>query len=369
MNILVIFVEVTNYNIARINKVYETIDNCKFEYVYCNKNISGNIPSESIPENVTILNGNMVNKLYCLYHILQRKQYDFIIINGYSDLMRGMVIEFSKIHKIPYAIETDTQLSVPKSYCRRILKKMLLSYIFSDNAYGFAGGTLQIELFKYYGMNQKNIYVLPMTVDIDKFQTLSNNCNREKIKNKLGMESNQLVLYSGRFSAEKNISILIKAMKIVSQKHSRVKLLLVGKGNQKERLLDLINDNNLKNTVYMYDYKSLEKLVELYSISDVFVLPSSFEPWGLVVNESLACKTPVIVSNKVGSRCDLIKAGKNGDIFEYNNSDELAILIEKWLFKVNNNEMDFSINDYWNYSTYKNILINILKEIRNDKKN
>ena len=51
----------------------------------------------------------------------------------------------------------------------------------------------------------------------------------------------------------------------------------------------------------------MPELAEYYCLADVFVLPSKFEQWGLVVNEALACYTPVIASDKVGAVDDLIQ--------------------------------------------------------------
>jgi glycosyltransferase involved in cell wall biosynthesis len=52
-----------------------------------------------------------------------------------------------------------------------------------------------------------------------------------------------------------------------------------------------------------------------YSMADVFVLPSSFEPWGLVVNEALCFGLPVIASDKVGACGDLVQNGVNGFVY------------------------------------------------------
>jgi glycosyltransferase involved in cell wall biosynthesis len=56
-------------------------------------------------------------------------------------------------------------------------------------------------------------------------------------------------------------------------------------------------------------------LPETYTASDILVLPSSYEPFGLVVNEAMLCGCPVVVSDRVGARFDLVRPGETGYIF------------------------------------------------------
>ena len=55
-----------------------------------------------------------------------------------------------------------------------------------------------------------------------------------------------------------------------------------------------------------------DALAQVYGVSDVFVLPSFEETWGLVVNEAMACGLPVITTDRVGAAVDLVREGENG---------------------------------------------------------
>ncbi len=55
-----------------------------------------------------------------------------------------------------------------------------------------------------------------------------------------------------------------------------------------------------------------ERLVETYAAADVFALLSSWEPWGVVVNEAAACGLPLVLSDRVGAAPDLLRDGENG---------------------------------------------------------
>lgn len=73
MKALVVFVEVTSYNVARINNVYETLNNFEFDYVYCNSSISGYIFNEELPKACKVLEGNLLSKIKQIRSIFKKK--------------------------------------------------------------------------------------------------------------------------------------------------------------------------------------------------------------------------------------------------------------------------------------------------------
>ncbi|WP_158095460.1 glycosyltransferase family 4 protein [Massilimicrobiota sp. An134] len=365
MKVLILFVEITSYNIARIRNVYEKHEDISCDYVYCNESISGHKTRETLPVNARILSGNTVNKLRQLVSILRSKKYDFIEINGYADSLRFFLIQYAKLNKIAYAIETDTQLLIPNNLIKRLLKYMYLKYIFhGKHAYGFAGGTRQKYLFEYYGMLKDNIHVLPMTVDLQQFLSVAKKHDKSYYKEKYGFENKRVILYVGRFESVKNVQLLLSAFHEISKKNSDVSCLLIGKGTLQSKLQQQCEEKRINN-VYFENYKLLPDLAEYYCLADVFVLPSDFEPWGLVVNESLACFTPVIASDKVGSVDDLIQNGLNGEVFEAGNVQELIEKLEFWL-NHRTCEKDFDINERWNHRTYMKIWEQVLQEVCSD---
>jgi glycosyltransferase involved in cell wall biosynthesis len=70
-------------------------------------------------------------------------------------------------------------------------------------------------------------------------------------------------------------------------------------------------------------FRNQSELPALYDLCDVFVLPSNYEPWGLVINEVMNARKPVIVSACVGAAPDLVKPGVNG--WSYPTGDVAAL--------------------------------------------
>src|ERR1019366_9700697 len=73
------------------------------------------------------------------------------------------------------------------------------------------------------------------------------------------------------------------------------------------------------------------QLPSVYCASDLLVLPSLYEPFGLVVNEAMICGLPVAVSDRVGARFDLVRSGENGYVFPAGGVNELAEILRQIL--------------------------------------
>jgi glycosyltransferase involved in cell wall biosynthesis len=84
-----------------------------------------------------------------------------------------------------------------------------------------------------------------------------------------------------------------------------------------------------RNIVYFPGFRQIEELPQFYAHAGCFIHPALTEPWGLVVNEAMACGLPVLVSNQVGCSRDLVQEGGNGFTFDPGNVDQLAELMKR----------------------------------------
>jgi len=97
-------------------------------------------------------------------------------------------------------------------------------------------------------------------------------------------------------------------------------------------LVNLVKELNVKD-LFFVGGKHWKGVPIYYALSDVFVLLSISEPWGLVVNEAMVCDLPVIVSNRAGAAYGLVREGENGFVFDPFNEQDL---LEKMSFFVKN---------------------------------
>jgi len=116
----------------------------------------------------------------------------------------------------------------------------------------------------------------------------------------------------------KNVELLIRAVKLVKRTKPDVSCLIVGNGPERARLEELVGELKLENNVTFFNFmEDHNELLSLMKSSRMFVLPSSREGFSLVVIEANACGIPVITTRlERNAARDLIIEGRNGYLSE-----------------------------------------------------
>lgn len=277
----------------------------------------------------------------------QLKTHDAIIVNGYTGSACLVAIWLNILFfRRSMALESDTELQIPAKHIKRTLKWLWLHFLFTRKyCYGFAGGNFgHKELFRHYGMAEKRIFLMPMMVD-------NSLCRRNDVKTK---QSKPFKFgYIGRLVTIKQVDKIIAAMRILKAEGLDVALEVIGDGECRNELE--VQSEGLP-IVFRGALFGKEKIAALHGL-DALVLYSNFEPWGLVVNEALASDTPVIVSDKVGARKDLVE-GENstGLVAKWNDTNDL---VDKMCRLATDAKLyeELSVNaitrmESWNYMLY-----------------
>lgn len=133
----------------------------------------------------------------------------------------------------------------------------------------------------------------------------------------------KIILYVGSIIEIKGVYILIKALKILLSFGIDFICLLIGRGQEKEKLEKLVKEYNLVANVIFLDWNSPNLLANYYCASDVFVLPSKVEGHSVALLEAMASGLPIIASN-IGGNKESVTHGVNGLLFESENENDLA---------------------------------------------
>jgi glycosyltransferase involved in cell wall biosynthesis len=159
----------------------------------------------------------------------------------------------------------------------------------------------------------------------------------ESLLRDLGLPD-RVFLYVGRFSPEKNLDRLLDAMTEYRRRAGAAAwgLLMVGSGPQAEALARRIG--SLSGSVAMLGFKQAEELAQIYGACAALILPSTSEPWGLVVNEAMAAGLPVLASDRVGAVFDLVFPGINGYVFDAESTRDMT----EAMLRLSSQEVDAS---------------------------
>jgi glycosyltransferase involved in cell wall biosynthesis len=175
-------------------------------------------------------------------------------------------------------------------------------------------------------MKAERIVIDRMTVDVSdiirRSRAIRSTEALEDLRGKFGFSENQTVfIYVGRLEFYKGIRCLFEAFEILRRTWPEAALLVVGDGPERTWLEAAVRGSGSIRWAGRLDY---ENVIRAYNCADVAVVPSLFEPWGLVVNEAMAVGLPVIASDRVGCVDDLVRSGETGFIFPSGSAEELS---------------------------------------------
>lgn len=192
---------------------------------------------------------------------------------------------------------------------------------------------------EHFGFEKNKIIRAPYVVDNDYYKENSKLTGQQTIELKLkyNIPSGNFIFTSvSRFIPVKQIDKQILAFNKLCETSKNNSMIIVGKGQEEKKLKQLTKNN--QNIIFAGGLQKQE-IAGILGISDCFVLNSSYEPWGLVVNEALGCSLPVICTNMVGAHLDLVK--ENGIIIDAFEQNEIQLLeAMKKILSINRQELD-----------------------------
>lgn len=254
---------------------------------------------------------------------------DAVLVYGWSyhshlDLIRRLK------GQVPIWFRGDSHLLNVIPPWKAWVKLCWLRWLYSHIDLAFYVGTANKEYYLRYGLRESQLRFAPHAVDNLRFSDSGGKYTREaKLwKKELGIEENDIVLlFAGKFENIKQPLLLLNTVQHLNTTRSnKLKLILVGNGQQEQALKEQAQDNQ---HIIFLDFQNQSKMPIIYRLGNIFCLPSSSETWGLAINESLASGIPVLVSNKVGCASDLVVSGKTGEIFRAGDQQRLNMAIEQ----------------------------------------
>ncbi len=257
---------------------------------------------------------------YGLTSRLRAGDFEAVWLNGYAHQAWLRAIATTKLSGLKLLMRGDSHLTGrPRSRARRALKGLLLRPMFRAVDAFLAIGTLNRDYYVHYGADPHRIFMTPYSVDNNFFRSRAEQARpkREELRRELGLEPGRpVVLYASKLEDRKRPDDLLEAFIRLSPDagaEPHAYLLYVGDGERRTELERRVRALGWRSVRFL-GFKNQTELPSYYDLCDVFVLPSEFESWGLVVNEVMNAAKAVIVTDRVGAGPDLVADGVNGFI-------------------------------------------------------
>jgi glycosyltransferase involved in cell wall biosynthesis len=251
---------------------------------------------------------------------LLRGQFDALWLHDYAHQAHLRALLIAKLLGIPILLRTESHCgSHPRSRARIAAKAVLMRALFGLVDAFLAIGTANLRYYLSYGVRPERVFMMPYAVDNLFFSEGAERAHpaREELRNALGFApARPVILYASKITANKRPSDLLTAyIRLGAEgREPHPYLLFVGDGPQRRELEERARALGWS-SVRFVGFVGQHELPRYYDLCDLFVLPSEFEPWGLVVNEAMNAAKPVIASDRVGAAVDLVRDGRNGFIF------------------------------------------------------
>ncbi len=184
------------------------------------------------------------------------------------------------------------------------------------------------DIATLYEIPREKIHVIPIGVDTTFYRPMG---EKGELKRELGLSDVPLVFALARLDPRKGLDLLIKSVPYIREYYSGDFLVLISTGTgakeeEKEmnKLLSLIESLGVKDYVKIIPaIEPITMVPKYYSAADVFVLPSPYEPFGIVMLEAMACKVP-IVATKFGGPAEVLQDGYDGFLVDPKDSREMG---------------------------------------------
>ena len=271
-------------------------------------------------------NGSKIYKLinFKKNPFLYKKQLKEIILKEKYDIVHVNMLSAANILPLKVAHKCGVKKVVAHSHNNGIPKgkvRAILHYLNRRKIVKFSNLLLACSesAGKWLFGENAEFKVIKNAIQIERF--LFDSKKRQELRKKYNIQEKFVIGNIGRFCEQKNQDFLLDVFIKYLKYDSNAVLMMVGKGEDKEKILDKINKNNIESNVILLE--NIKEIWEIYNIFDLFVLPSKFEGLGIVAIEAQANGLSCIFSDKILKELKITK-----------NIYFLELEVEKWIEKI-----------------------------------
>lgn len=252
-----------------------------------------------------------------LFYLICRRRFDAIIIfTGYTVASFWIALAAAKYSGTALLFGTDAHTIEPRDrkWWKKQLKTIAWPWLFrlADSVIVPSSGG--ISLMKALGIPDERLFLTPFVVDNDWWLKQSSVVDRGEVRHSWNIRPDDpVLLFCAKLQPWKRPQDVLQAFSQANIPHSW--LLYAGDGPMRTELEQMAQQMNIAERVRFLGFVNQSQLPAVYTAADILVFSSEYEPFGVVVNEMMLCGNPVIVSDQVGARFDLVQQGETGFIY------------------------------------------------------
>lgn len=324
MKITVVFDNLGPYHIARLSALEKQCDLTAIEVRAQSMDYEWK-PSHNLPFKRITLNSSNSEELCAA---LDQSTPDVLFLPGWSSPAALIAISWARRKDVPGIVMSASQkIDYPRRPWREWIKRQILSS-FSG---ALVGGEAQRDYVHSLGMPKERLISGYNSICNTHFELGSDKAraNAAGLRSQLGLP-NCFLLASCRFIPKKNLLRLLDAFAAARLENDRDwSLVILGDGVLRPEIELRISALGLDEVILLPGFQQYDNLPPWFGLASGFILCSTSEQWGLVVNEAMASALPVLVSEKCGCARDLVITGKTGFTFSPESTTEMSEKISK----------------------------------------
>jgi glycosyltransferase involved in cell wall biosynthesis len=262
--------------------------------------------------------------------VIRSGSFDAFIVHGWSTVSYCQAIAACWTTRTPVLVRGDSALSTPRSRWRRAIKWPLYRWFIPRFDGYLVVGRRARDYVVRYGADPQRCFEAPHCVDNEFFASRSGaiRADRDGVRDRFGMPRKSIgFLFAGRFIERKEPLTFVRAIADAARTTPDLCGLMVGDGPLRGDAEALAA--SLRAPVRFSGFLNQTEMAAAYAASDVLVVPSQWETWGLVVNEAMASGLPAIVTDGVACADDLVVPGITGEVCTVGAVDSLSAHISR----------------------------------------
>jgi glycosyltransferase involved in cell wall biosynthesis len=256
---------------------------------------------------------------------LRRFAPDVIVCGGYNYVSSWQALRWARRNRVPFVLWSESTGNDNRNQ-HAPMEFLKTKFVGSCDGFVVPGQSARDYLLSL-GVKSEEISIAPNAVDTALFASAGAVVreNETPLRAQLALPE-RYFLFVGRLVAEKGVFDLLDAYERLSPAlREQVGLVFAGEGSMRAELDSRARDIH-PGRVHFAGFVHRDELAAYYALAECFVFPTRTDPWGLVVNEAMACGLPIVCTRVAGCAADLVQ--ENGRLVSPANVDELAGAME-----------------------------------------